>query len=58
MTRGGRRFWLARGRGGAMNNNPGGVFLLCRLLVVGPVLKSLALFFFLRVHFPGKTVLD
>ena len=32
--------------------------LLYRLLVVGPVLKWLALLFFLRVHSPGKTVLD
>ena len=30
--------------------------LLCRLLVVGPVLKWLALFF-LRVHSPGQAVL-
>ena len=33
--------------------------LLCRLLVVGPVLKWLALFIylFLRVHSPGHTVI-
>ena len=39
------------------------IFLLCRLLVVGPVLKCLALFMyvciylFLRVHSPGHTVI-
>ena len=34
-------------------------FLLCRLLVVGPVLKWLALFMylFLRVHSPDQTVI-
>ena len=33
--------------------------LLCRLLVVGPVLKWLALFIyvFLRVHSPDQTVI-
>ena len=38
------------------------IFLLCRLLVVGPVLKWLALLLllllcFLRVHSPGHTVI-
>ena len=39
------------------------IFLLCRLLVVGPVLKWLALFMyvcmyvFLRVHSPDQTVI-
>ena len=35
------------------------IFLLCRLLVVGPVLKWLALFIylFLRVHSPDQTVI-
>ena len=37
-----------------------GELLLCRLLVVGPVLKWLALLlllFFLRVHSPAQAVL-